>query len=113
MTERQRDRPTWLTEACPSWCTRIHAENDHPEDRVHHSEGTLTPAIVRRSSIVTDDEPGEGAEILTQAMRAVGRPETWILICEPEDTRSMLLLRREAAGDLARSLDRVAQESRA
>jgi len=40
------NRPTWLTEDCPTWCAREHHEQDLPDDRYHRSEPSTCPAIV-------------------------------------------------------------------
>lgn len=31
-------RPTWQVDTCPTWCVVLHAEDDHPHDRVHMSD---------------------------------------------------------------------------
>ena len=110
MAAEQTHRPSWLTEPCPSWCANEHREEDHLEDRVHKSAGLITPAVVRRSPVLADVEPGEATEILVQTLRLVGATETWVLVCEPENAHSMMMLRHEAATGLAdalRALTRV------
>jgi hypothetical protein len=32
-------RPYWQTRPCPTWCMGMHADSDHPEDRVHYGPG--------------------------------------------------------------------------
>jgi len=106
----QDHRPEWLSEDCPPWCRREHHESDHPEDRIHQSEPTWVPVVLRRSPLLThDDDPGEGAELMVQSSRAVGSDQIWVLICESEDTRSMLLLSLESARRLAVVLTEVVE----
>ena len=35
--------PFWLPNGCPQWCRGLHSEGDHPDDRVHFSEGFEIP----------------------------------------------------------------------
>ncbi len=41
------DRPRWLAEPCPAWCTREHRDADHPEDRYHQSEASIVVGVQR------------------------------------------------------------------
>jgi hypothetical protein len=42
-TTETHARPFWLPNGCPEWCRTGHSVEDHPDDRVHYSEGFEIP----------------------------------------------------------------------
>lgn len=47
----------WPRTSCPDWCQEDHALQLHPDDRRHMSRSFLVPAVVRRVTPGTDDQP--------------------------------------------------------
>lgn len=107
MTVPREERPSWLQETCPRWCTRTHDEGDHPDDRVHQGEAVVVPAVLLRAALVTEADAAESAEIVVRRLRAVGSTATWVQVTEAEDTRRMLMIDEATAGRLAAALRRV------
>lgn len=98
--------PSWLRERCPDWCTRVHLEDDHPEDRIHQDDGVVMAAVVARvepPSHLADPRP---AEILIRRWRPVGSPQhTWVTIGDTEDARHSLHLWSKNLPELREALN--------
>lgn len=45
----QETQPGWQVDPCPAWCRVRHGEHDHPDDRVHRSDGVCVPVVLRRT----------------------------------------------------------------
>lgn len=102
---RGPDRPSWLHEACPSWCTREHREDDHPEDRIHQDEGVVIAAVVGDAHPTTLTVTARATELVVQRYRPIPHlTPTWVRIVEPEGGRAPLLLTEETARRLGRAL---------
>ncbi|MGW4641781.1 DUF6907 domain-containing protein [Sphaerisporangium sp. NPDC004334] len=43
------DRPYWLTQPCPTWCTTGHRASDSPDDRLHESDTRSVPLILEQA----------------------------------------------------------------
>jgi hypothetical protein len=77
--------PSWQTEPCPSWCTRLHREDDHPEDRLHQDDGVVFPAVVGRLDGTEMRLTPELTEMLVRRSRAFAHSApTWLTIGELE-----------------------------
>jgi len=119
--EQTRDRaggtppaPTWLTEACPSWCAREHEEDDHPEDRYHQSEPSIAPVIASGQVTVPVTSSLETVDLLVRIGRYVGETTEWMAIEPLELVQPRLLLTVESARHLARHVvDQLARHDAA
>ncbi|MBK0419913.1 hypothetical protein JD276_12815 [Leucobacter sp. CSA1] len=47
-----RVRPSWQRHLCPPWCTVVHTEQDHPDDRTHRDDGVALSVVARRRTFV-------------------------------------------------------------
>jgi hypothetical protein len=76
------ERPTWQVDPCPEWCAGAHAENDHPDDRVHRSAGIAVSAVLRSKRLgparVEFDEVADEVEV--GLARADGHRATWLYV---------------------------------
>lgn len=97
-------RPTWLTEPCPPWCVRDHAESDHAEDRYHQSEGSWVAALME------DATPGPAVarttDLVVRLVRRLGEATTWVRVEEAEGALSLRL----SAGSALRLADAIASQ---
>ncbi|MBF4563300.1 hypothetical protein ITJ43_14290 [Microbacterium sp. VKM Ac-2870] len=55
-----RERPSWLTEPCPSWCQADHQDQDHPDDRYHQSRQVLVSVVAPKSATGGDASATSG-----------------------------------------------------
>lgn len=106
--------PTWLDEACPSWCTRDHRERDHPEDRYHQSDPTMVTVTAGDGATVPVTDSLETIDMLVLLGRYVGDPRTWLTIEPAERPAPRLVLTiasaRALVGCIDDQLQRVASE---
>lgn len=86
----QQNKPTWQTDVCPSWCARVHYDDDHPEDRIHRSAPLTVPAL-RRRSLLPEDQPERTQIEVLMAARMDGRASRWILASEGEGPTFFIL----------------------
>ena len=92
--------PTWLTEACPSWCVREHREQDHPDDRYHQSETSFVPVVAAVRDTVPITASMQGIDLTVWMGRYVGESLVWVVI-EPDGARTpRLILSAESASSL-------------
>jgi hypothetical protein len=72
--------PTWQVDPCPEWCADVHREDDHPDDRVHRSEGIAVPAVIRSRRLtatrVVFDVEATAVEV--GISRVDGDSDTWL-----------------------------------
>lgn len=99
--------PTWLTEQCPNWCVRDHREEDHPEDRFHQSEAAVVPVVAgdggaRDRPIVADSL--NSTELTVRIGRHIGEAFTWLDMSPTEGRSPAMVLSRDSARSLARSI---------
>jgi len=52
----QTERPAWLAEWCPAWCSGDHAGQELSDDRRHQSESRWWPELVRRRRLLSSGE---------------------------------------------------------
>jgi hypothetical protein len=52
---------TWQSEPCPSWCARVHHDDDHPDDRYHDSTQLQVPSILMERDL--DAGPGQWVSV--------------------------------------------------
>lgn len=78
-------RPRWQVEECPRWCIRTHAQDDHPDDRVHVSEGAIVPVIERVTAPVDSvfAESVQSVDIIV-GLRRDGTGTTWVHLADDE-----------------------------
>lgn len=76
------DRPSWLTEPCPKWCSGYHEGQQHPADHQHQSPQRWHPAVILQRG---HDERGviryaAATEFCVVAVRYVDEDDTWVAI---------------------------------
>jgi hypothetical protein len=87
-----RARPSWQRAPCPAWCTRVHLEDDHPEDRLHQDDGVVIPAILADVDPVDLRKVPFATELVVQRSQTmVGDLQVWVLIGEAETSRRLTL----------------------
>lgn len=101
--QMHEERPTWLREPCPPWCTGEHWEGDHPDDRVHRSGLTTLAGFLARGAVPTEFEE-EPAHLVVQVLRPVGGATTWVQVREAEGAHHRLTLTSATARALGASL---------
>lgn len=101
---RDHPSPSWLHEPCPGWCTRVHEEDDHLEDRFHQSEPTIVPVIAAVEPTVPVTASLETIDLVIRIGRYDGELVEWLTI-EPLDLpQPKLVLTVESARLLAHHL---------
>ena len=106
--ESEQPRASWQSEPCPAWCTRRHADDDHPDDRYHDSAPAQVPAIL----LERDAAAGPGrwsstaGEITIITSRYVGGADTIIVIGREDRLDQQLSLSPEGAARLAEAIAR-------
>lgn len=82
------DRPAWLTEPCPAWCSEDHSAQECPPDRRHESEVIVLPVIQRTAHWPRGAAaPVHGAtaeEYVVVAFREVGTTESWVVVANEQ-----------------------------
>lgn len=75
-------RPAWQIDPCPRWCAATHTVGDHPEDRVHRSDGITISTVARRrhpeAGELTSTE--EEVDLEVGIARTDGDTVTWLYI---------------------------------
>jgi hypothetical protein len=106
--ENEPARSGWPAEPCPQWCTRRHADDDHPDDRYHDSAPTTAPIVFLERD--RDAGPGrwrhEAGEITIISSRHADAHETITFIGRDDRLDQQLHLTPEGAARLA---DAIAQ----
>ncbi|WP_370289681.1 hypothetical protein [Nocardioides sp.] len=88
--------PTWLSEPCPTWCTREHLDDDHPDDRFHQSEARFVAAIASPAA-VPDPAALASLDLVVRAGRHLGHDLTWIQVSAAEAAHPTLVLSLDSA----------------
>lgn len=96
----QQNQPTWQSDACPSWCARVHQDGDHPEDRIHQSTPLIVPALRRRSFLPEDRPQRTQIEVMMAAGMERGSSR-WILASEGEGPTFFILDERSTVSLIA------------
>lgn len=106
---RGSGRPSWLHEPCPEWCTRVHRESDHPEDRRHQDDGVAIAAVAGDVDPDTLTIHPRSTELTVRRFLPIGPPHRiWWQIEDSEGRSSRLLLSDESARALLAVLaDRI------
>lgn len=106
--ESTKPRASWQSEPCPPWCVRVHADDDHPDDRYHDSAETQVPAILAERK--PDEGPGrwvhEEAEVTIVTSRYADATEMVTFIGSGDRHDQQLSLSPESAARLAAALQR-------
>lgn len=55
MKEGVLETAEWQQQLCPPWCSVVHTDHDHPEDRSHRDDGAPIPIVMRKRAIVDDE----------------------------------------------------------
>lgn len=97
-------RVSWLTEACPPWCAREHAEDDHVEDRYHQSEPSVLTVVAGPGDTVPVTASLRPTTLALRAGRHVGDDLVWLVIEALDDPLPRMALTTDAARGLARAL---------
>lgn len=100
--DRLRDKPSWLHEDCPSWCTVDHDEADHPDDRKHRNDAKVLPVVL--ASRLPGRELPTAAECVVELSRRVGERETWVYVGEAEGAEHRMVLARPSAIRIAEEI---------
>lgn len=103
-SEADRTRPSWQQRPCPDWCTRLHREDDHPEDRIHQDDGIVIPATIALIDPATLSRIPEQAEILVRRTQAVHHEERVWLFIGDVDLRQGITVSSEVTPQLRDSL---------
>jgi hypothetical protein len=110
MTSPSKPGAAWQREPCPSWCTRVHDDLDHPEDRYHQSEPSYLPTISSRRPSIPITASLEAVDMLIRICRYDGDVVTWVAIEALEQPEPRLVLTLESARilgfELAEQLER-------
>lgn len=106
---RDSSHPSWLDGPCPDWCTRVHRESDHPEDRRHQDDGIVIAAVAGDVGPETLAVRPRSTELTVRRFLLVGQPDrTWWQIEESEGRSGRLILSEESARALLAALaDRI------
>ncbi|WP_309650389.1 DUF6907 domain-containing protein [Nocardioides sp.] len=108
-------KPTWLESACPPWCVRQHAEDDHAEDHRHQSAEEIVP-VVRGDFPGPEGSGPEGGPVvhenwLVVGHRAAGGDSVWAHLGQEEGRQISIDITRDSAqrlrDALTRCLDRL------
>lgn len=106
MTGQGSASPWWDEDPCPSWCTRDHHYDDHPQDRYHDSVVEVIPVVIEElvttSDAVAHEHEATGLMIVSSRRR--GETSIWTYIGEPAQPRQYLRLSLESAQRLAGAL---------
>lgn len=97
-------KPTWLTQECPSWCTKEHDEDDSTEDRYHRSEPTHVAAVVADTDTVPITLSLTGLDLSVRRGRYAEDGIDWVIIEPLEHREPRLALTTESATRLAAAL---------
>lgn len=82
---RIRPDTTPSPRACPAWCDRDHAPEDHPEDGLHQSPPLYT-VLVTPSQWPPGHAPGHRASpVVARLMQHPDSSEVWIDVAGEED----------------------------
>lgn len=102
------DKPTWLQEPCPPWCTGDHSGQDFVVDR-HHESPLMTIPVIQQITVwpAVDAEPRhllDAGELVLVLTRPVGGDETFVVIA---DERTRLQVTVESARRLHRAMENL------
>ena len=96
-------RPSWLAGPCPPWCTREHSEDDHPEDRYHQRDPTITAAVAGTGDTVPVPATLHPVVLTVRTGRYTGEGLTWLVV-EPLEGRPYLAITAASARSLVLAL---------
>jgi hypothetical protein len=99
-------RPGPAPDACPPWCQRIHAHDDHPDDRHHQSPADLV-AVVTGNPMLEPDDLSRPASVAVRLVRRTGSDVTWVEAVSEEGPEVRLVITAESARRLVTTLHRL------
>lgn len=76
------NRPTWLQESCPAWCTGDHHQGDMVDDREHQSSSVEVPGVEQVTSVVGSlvERHQEAIALDIVLHQHVGEGEEWVFV---------------------------------
>lgn len=76
--------PHWQQHPCPEWCSVVHSEDDHPDDRSHRDEGFTVAAAVHRRRLAGTEliRSVEPTELTIGRWRRDGEQQLWFYLGE-------------------------------
>lgn len=112
----QSERPAWLAQWCPVWCSGDHDGQELLDDRRHQSVAHWWPELVRRRQVLPSGEVRRvvvPTEMSVIAVQQIGERQPWVALTTdselveltPEGARRLLheladvLTRMEGADD--------------
>jgi hypothetical protein len=99
-----------LDEPCPAWCTRLHEEDDHLEDRYHQSDPSFVPVVASAGPAVPITDSLTSIDLVVRLCRYVGDVLAWIAVEPLELPQPRMVLTVESARLLTDRLrDQVAR----
>jgi len=103
---------TWPAHRCPPWCVAVHAIDDHPDDRIHHSSTRSFGIVAMHTSFSADSavRTAIAAQYEIVLFQPHLDPEPWIHLGD-EETRGIDLSiesARRLAAELGQQLDQLA-----
>jgi hypothetical protein len=93
-------------DACPPWCGRTHAEDDHPDDRHHQSPAELVAVVSGRPMLEPDDQAHPTSAVV-RLVRRTGSDVTWVEVVSEEGPEVRLVVTTESARRLMATLRRL------
>ncbi len=104
------ERPSWQRDDCPPWCSRVHREDDHADDRAHVDDGEIVPVTVHEAEPSADGivYVPRSLDLVVGRYRADGDDTTWYYI--GDDERNGFQMTSESVGRLERVLRRLLTE---
>ncbi len=110
------ERPAWLAEWCPVWCSGDHGGQELPDDRRHQSTAAWWTELVQRRQVLPSGEVSrvvEPTEMAVIAVQQVGEAQPWVAVTTDVD---LLELTPEGArrlhAELGSLLDRLEEGRR-
>ena len=103
MPEHRHDEPS-AAEACPAWCRRDHAPDDHAEDRLHQSPPRYAALVTSPWS----DEPYSvalGCSVVGRLVQRLDSSELWVEVTGEEVGEVRMAITAESARRLVELLD--------
>lgn len=64
--------------SCPHWCSGDHEDQDHAQDRYHHTPQVLIPVVVNAPGVGPVAEATEFAVLASQPVDSAG--EIWVAV---------------------------------
>lgn len=93
-------------DSCQVWCRRLHAEDDHSDDRHHQSEAEHA-AVLTGSPTLEPDEFAYPVSTVVRLVRRTFSDLTWLEVVSEEGPEVRLVVTTDSARRLLATLGRV------